>query len=237
MIRSAHVDTFARDNLPARGQWPEFLFKLPELNYPDRLNCVSAFVDDWVAAGEGARDCLISPTERLILCRSGRAGKSHRQRAYARSRRRAGQSRAVARAEQPDDGGRLFCRHQSRRRRGRDHAAAAGEGNRIPADQGRNPAGAVRHSAGRRNGEGAFARARARAYRLLGLRRRRQPRSDDEKGRLRALRGVRHGERRCLPDRLYVGYHRRTQGHDAFSPRHARHLRHVRKIRAARRPR
>jgi 2-aminobenzoate-CoA ligase len=64
MIRSAHVDTFARDNLPARAQWPEFLFKLPELNYPDRLNCVSAFVDDWVAAGEGARDCLISPSER-----------------------------------------------------------------------------------------------------------------------------------------------------------------------------
>src|SRR6185437_12487232 len=65
MIRSAHVDTFARDNLPARGQWPEFLFKLPELNYPDRLNCVSAFVDDWVAAGEGARVCLMSPTESL----------------------------------------------------------------------------------------------------------------------------------------------------------------------------
>jgi 2-aminobenzoate-CoA ligase len=65
MIRSAHVDTFARDNLPAREQWPEFLFKLPELNYPDRLNCVAAFVDHWVAAGEGVRDCLISPTERL----------------------------------------------------------------------------------------------------------------------------------------------------------------------------
>jgi 2-aminobenzoate-CoA ligase len=64
MIRSAHLDTFARDNLPARAHWPEFLFKLPELNYPDRLNCVSAFVDDWVAAGEGARDCLISQTER-----------------------------------------------------------------------------------------------------------------------------------------------------------------------------
>ena len=64
MIRSAHVDTFARDNLPAPEQWPEFLFKLPELNYPDRLNCVSAFVDDWVTAGEGARDCLISPTAR-----------------------------------------------------------------------------------------------------------------------------------------------------------------------------
>src|ERR1700728_4666199 len=64
MIRSAHIDTFARDHLPAPEQWPEFLFKLPELNYPDRLNCVSAFVDDWLAAGHGDRDCLISPTER-----------------------------------------------------------------------------------------------------------------------------------------------------------------------------
>src|SRR6202020_607936 len=65
MIRAAHVDTFARDNQPAPEQWPQFLFKLPELNYPDRLNCVGAFVDDWVAAGEGSRDCLMSPHERL----------------------------------------------------------------------------------------------------------------------------------------------------------------------------
>src|SRR6202451_60906 len=64
MIRSAHIDTFARDHLPAPEQWPEFLFKLPELHYPDRLNCVTAFVDDWLAAGQGARDCLLSPTER-----------------------------------------------------------------------------------------------------------------------------------------------------------------------------
>jgi 2-aminobenzoate-CoA ligase len=64
MIRSAHVDTFARDHLPPREQWPEFLFNLPELNYPERLNCVGAFVDDWVAAGEGGRDCLISPAQR-----------------------------------------------------------------------------------------------------------------------------------------------------------------------------
>jgi 2-aminobenzoate-CoA ligase len=64
MIRSAHIDTFARDHLPAPGQWPELLFKLPELHYPDRLNCVTAFVDDWVTAGHGARDCLISPAER-----------------------------------------------------------------------------------------------------------------------------------------------------------------------------
>ncbi|HXD14356.1 MAG TPA: AMP-binding protein [Xanthobacteraceae bacterium] len=65
MIRSAHVDTFARDHLPAPEQWPEFSFDLPDLRYPERLNCVSAFVDDWLAAGHGDRDCLISPSERL----------------------------------------------------------------------------------------------------------------------------------------------------------------------------
>jgi 2-aminobenzoate-CoA ligase len=65
MIRSAHVDTFARDHLPAPDQWPDFLFNVPEVHYPDRLNCVTAFVDDWVTAGHGDRECLISPTETL----------------------------------------------------------------------------------------------------------------------------------------------------------------------------
>ena len=65
MIHSAHVDTFARDNLPPREQWPDFLFNLPDVRYPERLNCVNAFVDDWVAAGQGDRECLISPSETL----------------------------------------------------------------------------------------------------------------------------------------------------------------------------
>jgi 2-aminobenzoate-CoA ligase len=64
MIRSAHIDTFARDHLPAAEHMPEFEFTLPELHYPDRGNCVTTFVDNWVAAGQGERDCLISPTER-----------------------------------------------------------------------------------------------------------------------------------------------------------------------------
>ncbi|MFF7447911.1 MULTISPECIES: AMP-binding protein [unclassified Streptomyces] len=38
---SAHVDTFARDHLPPPGQWPELVFDLPELRYPDRLNCAA----------------------------------------------------------------------------------------------------------------------------------------------------------------------------------------------------
>ncbi len=39
--RSAHVDTFAREHLPPRDQWPELLFDLPELRYPARLNCAA----------------------------------------------------------------------------------------------------------------------------------------------------------------------------------------------------
>ena len=36
--RSAHVDTFARDNLPPRERWPDLRFDLPGLDYPAQLN-------------------------------------------------------------------------------------------------------------------------------------------------------------------------------------------------------
>src|SRR6266436_4822985 len=62
---NAHVDTFARDNLPPRAQWPDFRFELPELNYPDRLNCVVELLDRWIAEGRGNAPCLISPNETL----------------------------------------------------------------------------------------------------------------------------------------------------------------------------
>ena len=38
MSYTAHVDSFARDNLPPKEQWPQFLFTRPELQYPARLN-------------------------------------------------------------------------------------------------------------------------------------------------------------------------------------------------------
>lgn len=65
MIRSGQIDTFARDNLPPQDQWPELLFTLPELRYPDRLNCVTEFVDKWVASGQGDRIAIVSPNETL----------------------------------------------------------------------------------------------------------------------------------------------------------------------------
>jgi 2-aminobenzoate-CoA ligase len=55
---SAHVDTFARDNLPPAEQWPRFIFDLPELRYPIQLNCAETLLDGTVARLGGARPCL-----------------------------------------------------------------------------------------------------------------------------------------------------------------------------------
>ena len=50
---TAHLDTFAADNLPPRELWPEFAFDLPELRYPDRINCAEALLDAQVRRGHG----------------------------------------------------------------------------------------------------------------------------------------------------------------------------------------
>ena len=42
---SSHVDTFARDHLPPRDQWPVIEFTTDALHYPDRLNAGVELVD------------------------------------------------------------------------------------------------------------------------------------------------------------------------------------------------
>ena len=64
LLPSAHVDTFCRDHLPPADQWPELLFTLPELAYPDRLNCATALLDDVIARHGADRPCLIAPGRR-----------------------------------------------------------------------------------------------------------------------------------------------------------------------------
>ena len=61
LLPSAHVDTFCRDHLPPFDQWPELVFELPELHYPDRLNCASALLDDVIAEHGADRPCLHAP--------------------------------------------------------------------------------------------------------------------------------------------------------------------------------
>jgi 2-aminobenzoate-CoA ligase len=61
MNPSAHVDTFARDNLPPPEALPDFLFTLPDLRYPARLNAVTELLDRHLAVGRGDAACLVAP--------------------------------------------------------------------------------------------------------------------------------------------------------------------------------
>jgi len=54
---TAHVDTFARDNLPPREQWPDLL--LDGFAYPEFLNAAVELTDAMVARGFGDRVALI----------------------------------------------------------------------------------------------------------------------------------------------------------------------------------
>src|SRR5882762_8589909 len=58
---TAHTDTFARDNLPPREQWPELIFDLPELRYPGRLNCATELLDRAPERGWARRVALRFP--------------------------------------------------------------------------------------------------------------------------------------------------------------------------------
>ncbi len=57
-MSSAHTDTFARDNLPPVAQQPQFIFDLPELQFPAQLNCATELLDRHVSEGNGSRACI-----------------------------------------------------------------------------------------------------------------------------------------------------------------------------------
>jgi len=59
-MTTAHLDTFARDNLPAAELQPDFLFTLPELQFGEQLNCASELLDRHVLQGRGERICIRS---------------------------------------------------------------------------------------------------------------------------------------------------------------------------------
>ena len=56
---SAHVDTFARDNLPPFDQWPDILLDRDEFQYPERLNAGVELTDCMVERGFGDQVALI----------------------------------------------------------------------------------------------------------------------------------------------------------------------------------
>ncbi len=64
MSASAHKDSFVRNHLPPRAQWPELVFDLPELQFPERLNA-SNLLDAAIANGFGDKDALLWSGSRL----------------------------------------------------------------------------------------------------------------------------------------------------------------------------
>lgn len=56
---SAYTDTFAREHLPPDQEWPELLFDLPELQYPDQLNAAVELLDE-VAAQHPEKVALLA---------------------------------------------------------------------------------------------------------------------------------------------------------------------------------
>src|SRR5439155_22391485 len=59
-VHSAHVDTFANDNLPPRDQWSDLIFTLPELQYPEHMNCIVELLDMKIQEGYGDRPAIFS---------------------------------------------------------------------------------------------------------------------------------------------------------------------------------
>ncbi len=84
MARTAHADTFARDHLPPRDEWPALIFERPELQYPPRLNCAVELLDRMVASGHGERPAIWAPvdgrplacTYRQLLARANRIARA-----------------------------------------------------------------------------------------------------------------------------------------------------------------
>ncbi len=56
---SAHMDTFARDNLPPAELWPDLLLDRPEFQYPEHLNAAVELTDRMVEKGFGDNTALI----------------------------------------------------------------------------------------------------------------------------------------------------------------------------------
>ena len=59
------MDTFAKDRLPPKDQWPRLHFDLPELQYPARLNCATVLLDDAIAEGHGDRPAIHTDVGRI----------------------------------------------------------------------------------------------------------------------------------------------------------------------------
>ena len=58
-MNTSHKDRFCFDGLPDESLCPEFIFDLPELQYPEHLNAAVELLDKTVSVGHGDRPAII----------------------------------------------------------------------------------------------------------------------------------------------------------------------------------
>ena len=163
MRYTAHVDTFARDNLPPREQWPEFLFELPELRYPGAPELRDRAARPRASRAAGATRSPIARAGRLrwTYAELARARQPHRARAGRGSRRSCPAiACCCARRTARCIAACWFARAEGRRHRRRHDAAAAREGAHRHRHQGADLARAVRRPPRRRARRSRARRAR-----------------------------------------------------------------------------
>ena len=215
---SAHLDTFCRDRLPPPDQWPEFRFDLPELNYPERLNCAAELLDATAARDGADRPCLLSPTETWTLRRDRPPDQPAGPGADRGLRPAPGQPGDAPRPEHPVARRRLARRDQGRRGRGHHHGPAAPPGDRHHRGADRAEPGPVRSPL--RRGPGGRGAGADRAH----LRRGRPRRSHRPlRGQGRHVHPGRYRRRRRGHARVDLGHHRPAEGRHALPPGRAGH--------------
>ena len=63
MVKSAHIDTFANDNLPDNSLWPELILNHPTATYPERLNASYELLEKTIE--------LVGPDKSAIIAADG----------------------------------------------------------------------------------------------------------------------------------------------------------------------
>ena len=238
MSTTSHIDTFANDRLPPASAQPEFLFELPELQFPPRLNCATELLDRHVAEGRGERVCLRAPggvawTYRELQAQANRIANV----LVARHGARAGQPRAAARGQQADARRLLVRGDEGGRHRGGDDAAAARQGAVADHRQGARSAWRFATRAARRARSARRRRCRCCAARRVFRRRLAAGARGADGAPAGRLRQRRHRRRRHLPARLHLGHDRPAEGDDALPSRRDGVVRLLAAARAARRRR
>jgi 2-aminobenzoate-CoA ligase len=214
MTRSAHLDTFTRDNLPPPELQPDFLFTLPELQYPERLNAVTELLDAWLAKGHGEAPCIHATGESWT---------------YADLAERVNRiANVLVKDLGMVPGGRVLLRSANTPMLVAAYLAILKAGGVVVATMPLLRARELAYPIRKARVELALCDAklltdRPEAHRDLGRWLANRAGKPDGAGVAR-IRGRGHGRGGLLPDWVYVGHNRRAQGHDAQPPRPARRV-------------